>query len=65
VRASEEYRRLAEVQYRSGLVDYLIVIDAERTLLANQLALAQAISLQMNASIHLFKALGGGWQDRP
>jgi multidrug efflux system outer membrane protein len=38
VRASEGYRRLAEVQYTNGLVDYLTVLDAERTLLANQLA---------------------------
>jgi multidrug efflux system outer membrane protein len=65
VLASERYRRLAEVQYTNGLVDYLTVIDAERTLLANQLALAQATDLQMSASIHLIKALGGGWQDRP
>jgi multidrug efflux system outer membrane protein len=65
VSASENYRRLAGVQYTNGLVDYLTVIDAERTLLANQLALAQATSSQMSASIHLIKALGGGWQDRP
>jgi len=62
VRASENYRRLAQVQYTNGLIDYLIVIDAERTLLANQLALAQASSFQMSASIHLIKALGGGWR---
>jgi multidrug efflux system outer membrane protein len=65
VRASENYRRLAQVQYTNGLVDYLTVIDAERTLLANQLALAQATNFQMSASIHLIKALGGGWQERP
>ena len=62
VRASEGYRRLAEVQYANGLVDYLTVLDAERTLLANQLALAEATNFQMSASIHLIKALGGGWQ---
>jgi len=56
--ASQNYLRLAEVQYRNGLVDYLTVIDAERTLLANQLALAQALNSQMSASIHLIKALG-------
>jgi multidrug efflux system outer membrane protein len=60
--ASENYLRLAQVQYRSGLTDYLIVIDAERTLLANQLSLAQAVNLQQAASIHLIKALGGGWE---
>jgi outer membrane protein TolC len=44
-------------------VDYLIVIDAERTLLANQLSLAQAVNLQIGASIQLIKALGGGWTE--
>jgi multidrug efflux system outer membrane protein len=61
VGASQNYVRLAKAQFKYGLVDYLIVIDAERTLLANQLSLAQAINLQMGASIRLIKALGGGW----
>jgi multidrug efflux system outer membrane protein len=65
VAVSQNYLRLAQVQYRNGLVDYLIVIDAERTLLTNQLALSQAVSQQMSASIHLIKALGGGWQGHP
>jgi multidrug efflux system outer membrane protein len=62
VSASENYLRLAQTQYKTGLADYLIVIDAERTLLANQLSLAQAVNLQQAASIRLIKALGGGWQ---
>src|SRR4029450_5922600 len=61
VRASQNYLRLAQAQFKFALVDYLIVIDAERTLLSNQLALAQAVTLQMAASIQLIKALGGGW----
>jgi multidrug efflux system outer membrane protein len=61
VGASQSYLRLAQVQYRQGLTDYLIVIDAERTLLANQLSLTQAVNLQVGASIRLIKALGGGW----
>jgi len=64
VAASQNYLRLAQVQYRNGLIDYLTVIDAERTLLANQLAFSEAINQQVGASIHLIKALGGGWQDR-
>jgi len=59
--ASRNYLRLATVQYTQGLTDYLLVIDAERTLLANQLSLAQAVNLQVGASIRLIKALGGGW----
>jgi outer membrane protein, multidrug efflux system len=61
VSESRSYHRLAQVQYRQGLTDYLVVLDAERTLLANQLSLAQAVNLQMGASIRLIKALGGGW----
>jgi multidrug efflux system outer membrane protein len=62
VTTSENYLRLSQVQYRNGLVDYLTVVDAERTLLTNELAFTQALNLQMAASIHLIKALGGGWQ---
>jgi multidrug efflux system outer membrane protein len=64
VTASANYRRLAQVQYQTGLVDYLTVIDAERTLLANQLSLAQNVNFQLGASIRLIKALGGGWEER-
>lgn len=62
VDASRNYLRLARAQFKYGLADYLVVIDAERTLLANQLQLTQAINLQMGASVHLIKALGGGWE---
>jgi outer membrane protein, multidrug efflux system len=61
VAASENYLRTANVQYKQGLVDYLIVIDAERTLLANQLTLSQDINQEIGASVHLINALGGGW----
>jgi outer membrane protein, multidrug efflux system len=65
VNASQEYLRMAQVQYRIGLVDYLTVIDAERTLLGSQLALAQNVNVQVGSSIHLIKALGGGWEGAP
>ena len=58
---ADRYLRLAQSQYKYGLVDYLIVIDAERTLLANRLSLAQAVNSHMAASIQLIKARGGGW----
>jgi len=62
VAASQKYLDAAQVQYKQGLVNYLIVIDAERTLLTNQLTLSQDINQQLAASIHLVKALGGGWE---
>jgi len=61
VAASQNYVKTAQTQYKQGLVTYLIVIDAERTLLSNQLTLVQDLNQQMAASIHLIKALGGGW----
>jgi multidrug efflux system outer membrane protein len=61
VAAAQDYVRIARVQYKQGLVNYLTVTDAQRTLLANQLTLAQDINQQMAAGIHLIKALGGGW----
>jgi multidrug efflux system outer membrane protein len=64
VDASKEYLRVANSQYKNGLVNYLVIIDAERTLLANQLSFAQTINLQTAASIHLIKALGGGWESQ-
>jgi hypothetical protein len=59
-----QYLRVAQVQFRLGLVDYLTVIDAERTLLPSELALAQNVNLQLGAGLRLIKALGGGWQSR-
>ena len=54
---------LADELYRSGLADFLRVLDSERALYAAQDALAQsdaAISLNL---VQLYKALGGGWQN--
>jgi multidrug efflux system outer membrane protein len=65
VEASEGYVKIARIQYAQGLITYLVVIDAERTLLSNQLTLSQDINLQTTASIHLIKALGGGWNQAP
>jgi multidrug efflux system outer membrane protein len=61
VEASQNYLKISQTQYKQGLVTYLVVIDAERTLLTNQLTLSQDVNQQMAASIHLIKALGGGW----
>jgi outer membrane protein, multidrug efflux system len=65
VKASQEYLHFARAQFKYGLVDYLVVVIAEQTLLTNQLALAQAVYLNMGASIRLIQALGGGWENHP
>jgi len=64
VQASRDYVRLSQVQYQRGLVNYLTVIDADRTLLANELSAAQILNQRLNATVLLIKALGGGWDAR-
>jgi multidrug efflux system outer membrane protein len=59
--SAREYSRLTEIQYRQGLTNYLQVIDANQTLLTNELSAAQAESQRLSASVLLIKALGGGW----
>ncbi len=61
VGASQGYIRISTSQYHRGLVNYLTVIDSERTLLSNQLMLAQTQNQDIAASVHLIKAIGGGW----
>lgn len=61
--SAREYSRLTEIQYKQGLTTYLQVIDANQTLLSNELSAAQAHSQRLIATVLLIKALGGGWQN--
>jgi len=56
--------RLAEIRYREGVDDLLTVLDAQRTLFQAVDQLAQVRLARLQASVGLFKALGGGWQVR-
>lgn len=58
----EHALKLATNRYRAGYSPYLDQIDAQRNLLSVQLALVQARSDRLNASVSLYRALGGGWQ---
>jgi len=60
--ASREAAELARVRYREGAVDFLRLLDAERTLLQAEDALAGG-ETDLNTSVVLiYKALGGGWE---
>ena len=56
---------LAEERYRSGLEDFLDVLETQRTLLDVQDALAQSDRNLGQNVIRLYKALGGGWEYTP
>ncbi len=51
--------RLARLRYENGLASQLDVIDAERSLLAAQIARYEALRAQRTAVADLYKALGG------
>lgn len=59
--AAREYLRLVQIQYDTGIIDYLNVINAEQTLLNNELSEVQALNERRIATVLLIKALGGGW----
>jgi multidrug efflux system outer membrane protein len=63
--ASVAAARLARARYEAGIVDFLDVLDAERTQLAAEDRLAQSRTDAATSLIALYKALGGGWQQAP
>ncbi|HEY3864381.1 MAG TPA: efflux transporter outer membrane subunit [Verrucomicrobiae bacterium] len=53
---------LSRQLYQAGTAEFLTVLDAERSLLASETALAQsreAISVDL---VNIYRALGGGWE---
>src|SRR5690348_2816946 len=53
---------LAVERYRSGLVDFLNVLETQRSLLAVQDDLARSERTTDQNLVRLYKALGGGWE---
>jgi multidrug efflux system outer membrane protein len=63
--ASQTAARLARTRYEGGLVDFLDVLDAERTQLTDEDRLAQSRTDAATSLVAVYKALGGGWQGVP
>jgi multidrug efflux system outer membrane protein len=62
VRDLDESVRLADMRYDGGITNYLEVLDAQRSLFAEQLTLAQFRGNEFQSLVQLYRALGGGWQ---
>ena len=63
VAAARRAAELARERHRSGLVDFLAVLDAERTAHSVEDELAASRGEELTSCVALYKALGGGWAD--
>ncbi len=59
--AARNAARLSRARYDGGIVDYLEVLDTERTKFEAELAQSQTLQFYLNSIVQLYKALGGGW----
>jgi len=62
--AAREAATLAAQRYRSGLVDFQVVLSADRALLVAQDDLAVSSGAVAADAVRLFKAAGGGWSSQ-
>jgi len=59
--AARTSAQLAQARYESGLIDFQTLLNAQQTQLSAQDSHTTSLAARANASIQLFKALGGGW----
>ena len=62
---ARESDQLARQSYQAGEIDFLDVLDSQRTLLALEDSLLTTRSDRSTAYIRLYQSLGGGWSPKP
>ena len=62
VASNRRAEQLANDLYTQGLVSFLNVLDAQRTLYASESDLAVSEASLASNLVALYKALGGGWE---
>lgn len=62
--SAKKYLDLAQVQHINGQINYIDVLDAQRSYLNAEIDLSYAIRDKYIALIELYKSLGGGWQNQ-
>ena len=60
--ASKESYKIARLQYDQGALDFLSVLDTQRTLLDTENAFTQSKEALTQSLIRIYKSLGGGWE---
>jgi len=64
VKAQRQRYDLADIRYRNGIESYLTVLTAQQDLYAAEQNLTQLKLAKLANLITLYKALGGGWQEK-
>ncbi len=59
--ASEKYVELTRFQLKNGVINYIDILDAQRSFLNAEIDYSNALRDEYLAIIKLYKALGGGW----
>jgi outer membrane protein, multidrug efflux system len=62
VAANRRALAMANELYANGLVDFLNVLETQRSLYVSESDLAQSEAAMASNLISLYKALGGGWE---
>ena len=55
---------LSQKLYQAGTQEFLTVLDAERSLLGSETALAQSRQAISSDLVNIYRALGGGWEEK-
>lgn len=64
VEQADKAFKIVSARYKSGTDDLITLLDAQRTLFDAEDARGQLKLQQLQAVVTLYKALGGGWQDK-
>jgi outer membrane protein TolC len=59
---SRDALNLARDRYSSGVANFIDVLDAERNLQQNELALAVDTTAIATDLVAIYRSLGGGWE---
>ncbi len=64
VAAAADSYRLSDLRFRSGVDTFIDALDAQRTLYSAQQTLVTLKLAELTNLVTLYKALGGGWQEK-
>jgi NodT family efflux transporter outer membrane factor (OMF) lipoprotein len=62
--AAREAFEISQLQYRQGAAELLNVLQAQQQLFSAEDQLVQITLANRQSSVHLYEALGGGWQEK-